>query len=310
MPFLHRCLSFLTLAASSLTVLILLGRFHWFLERLTHFRLPFAIGLLVLLTLLLAAKHWKSSIALAICFFLQAVPLSHHYLPFAKDARLGSGPELKVLTFNVLTSNPQKEDALAFLTAQNADLLCLQEISIEWLAALQPLRNQYPHAVSYPRSDNFGLLLFSKHPISSHFIEPEKLGTPYLTAEIDWHGTALTLINVHPLPPISSDAATSRNATLARIHHDTRHSTNPVIIAGDFNCTPYSPAFTPLKKNLRDTARGRGYPATWHRGNPLLGIPIDHLLHTDELVCTSRHIGPQLGSDHSPLIATFRLLTR
>lgn len=308
-PFLQKSLPLLTIGAFVLTILLLLARFHWLLERFTHFRLPFAIGLLILLTVFLWKKSWVTSLALALCLLLQAIPLSHHYLPFTRDTRPSHGPSLTVLTFNVLTNNPQKKEVLAFLTEQDPDLICLQETSSEWLAALQPLRQRYPHLISHPRSDPFGILLFSKHPITKQLLPSQKRASPYLTATIDWHGTPLNLINAHPLPPIHRDGARSRNDILARIRDDVAISTEagvPIIAAGDFNCTRYSPEFAPLKESLRDPARGRGYPATWQRGNPLLGIPIDHLLYTSDLVCTHYRIGPRNGSDHSAVIATFR----
>ncbi len=303
----------LTIGALLLTLLLLLARYHWFLERLTHFRLPFAGGLLILLAVVLVARFWKNSLALSLCLLLQVIPLSFHYLPFTPDTRSASDTVLKVITFNVLTHNPQKQEVLAYLIEEDADVICLQETNREWVTALQPLRNEYPHFISHPRSDNFGLLLFSKYPFTSTYLESKKLGTPHLIAEVQWQEAAFTLINAHPLPPISADAARTRNATLDRIHRDSLDAIKtgtPLIAAGDFNCTRYSPAFASLKKTLHDSSRGRGYPATWQRGNLLLGIPIDHLLHTSDFVATSYTVGPKLGSDHSPVVATFHFLPK
>ena len=307
MPFFKRLLTYSTIAAVILTTLLLLARLHWFLEMLTHFRLPCALGFLTLAILLLLTKSYKQVIAVSTCLFLQLIPLSHHYLPFTKDDRAGSGPQLKVITFNVLTSNPNKDQVLTFLKSENADLVCLQETSTEWLTALKPLKALYPHSIEYPRSDNFGLLILSRHPITSHQLDNNpSLATPYLRAKIDWLGNDLTIINAHPMPPMRKNAAQSNHATLALIQRHSTQTQNPLIVVGDFNHTAYSHRFNPLKKTLYDSSQGRGYPATWRRGHPLLALPIDHILYSKDLVCLERTIGERHGSDHSPIIATLQ----
>ena len=306
-PF-KRLLASASLAAILLTLLILLGNLHWFPQMLTHFRLPCALGFLTLIILLLICKLFKNALSITLCLILQLIPLSHHYLPMLKDNREGSGPQLKVISFNVLTSNPNKESVLQFLQNEQADIVCLQEVSTKWLAALRPLSAHYPYKLEFPRSDNFGLLILSKHFITNHQLNNSpSLATPYLTAEITWQDTKLTLINAHPTPPMSKQAYQANRKTLELIQSDSMNAQNSLIVVGDFNCSTYSPLFTPLKKALRDTSRGRGYPATWKHGHPLLGIPIDHILHSPDLICLHRRIGEQHGSDHSPIIATLQV---
>ena len=76
---------------------------------------------------------------------------------------------------------------------------------------------------------------------------------------------------------------------------------------GDLNVTPWSPYFRDLVKRtgLIDTGRKRGFQSTWKRNNPVFSIPIDHILHSEDLICTNRWIGPALGSDHRPVMAEF-----
>ena len=300
-------LTFAALASLLITALLLLARFHWRLEILSHFRLPFTLGLVLLLLLLVAVKARQRALLVGFCLLLQAIPLSQHYLPFTKDSREGSGPRFKVVTFNVLTRNKNHQEVHNFLQQQNADFIGLQEISREWVQALAPLSQSYPYSIEHPRSDNFGLLFFSKYPILSHNLdESPELGTPYLMVKIDWQGQPLTLIVSHALPPTGPTCAQARNNTFERMRADVSHSQSPLVLMGDLNCSTYSPYFKIASEGLRDSSRGRGYPATWRRGNPILGIPIDHMLYSDSLVCKERQIGPKHGSDHSPIIAIFQ----
>ena len=46
---------------------------------------------------------------------------------------------------------------------------------------------------------------------------------------------------------------------------------------------------------------------TWPTYNPLLWIPIDHCLVSPEIIVTDRQIGPDVGSDHYPIVVDLQL---
>lgn len=301
------CLLFAALVAALLTLLLLLGRVHWLFELFTHFRLPCAIGFFLLTIALLATKSFKSALGVTVCLILQLIPLSQHYLPFQKDTAIGSGPSLKIISFNILRINKEYTQVARFLERENPDLICLQEIDAAWLEGLSSLHRQFPYSKAHPTDKNTGLLLFSKFPLTQATIHVDsQLGTPYMTAQIDWNGQPLTLINAHPYPPFNGSHAKHLKNTFERIRRDTAQSEHPTIVVGDFNCTAYAHSFTHLGPELLDSARGRGYVASWKRGHPLLAIPIDQVLYSRDLVCHQRRIGPKNGSDHSPIIATLQ----
>ena len=83
-----------------------------------------------------------------------------------------------------------------------------------------------------------------------------------------------------------------------------------MIVAGDFNTTPWSPYFRDLvaAAGLRNAAEGHGYVGTWPAWFWPALIPIDHVLLKGPLVATSVRRGPAIGSDHFPIIADVRLL--
>jgi endonuclease/exonuclease/phosphatase (EEP) superfamily protein YafD len=49
---------------------------------------------------------------------------------------------------------------------------------------------------------------------------------------------------------------------------------------------------------------GFGLQPTWPAGQPWFAIPIDHLLHSDQLTTVERSTGPANGSDHRPIEVT------
>ena len=88
--------------------------------------------------------------------------------------------------------------------------------------------------------------------------------------------------------------------------------TEPLIVAGDFNVTPWSQHFhTALARSgLNDCAAGHGLAPSWPSQFPPLGIRIDHCWASQHWRSTDVRLGPSLGSDHLPLIADLELEKR
>ena len=73
--------------------------------------------------------------------------------------------------------------------------------------------------------------------------------------------------------------------------------------AGDFNLPPDSPMLAPLRRRFRDAfaEAGRGYGYTYPSRLPW--VRIDHILAGRHWTIDRCRVGPDLGSDHRPLIA-------
>jgi endonuclease/exonuclease/phosphatase (EEP) superfamily protein YafD len=81
-------------------------------------------------------------------------------------------------------------------------------------------------------------------------------------------------------------------------------SPGPIIVAGDFNCTPWSPLFADLlaATGLHDSALGFGTWPTWYSSLLPLGIKIDHVLVAHGVAVRNHQVGHDVGSDHFPVI--------
>jgi endonuclease/exonuclease/phosphatase (EEP) superfamily protein YafD len=120
-------------------------------------------------------------------------------------------------------------------------------------------------------------------------------------------GRRVVCYGVHPLPPMSPAYAADRDELFRQLAERVRREAGPVIVAGDFNATPWSHGMRPLvAAGLRDTQLGHGFSATWQRRIPIFAIPIDHVLVAGDLTAAARWTGPDLGSDHRPIVAELR----
>lgn len=295
------------IATVALTLFVGLARWHWLPELFSHFRILYALGFSLAFTLLLCRKRWWSASLVGLCLLLQLGTLGPHYLPFYKDRRAGQGEELKVISYNLLTRNTEEAAVVSFLKKEDADVVLILEVNHRWLKALAELDELYPYKAERPQEGYFGIVLLSKLPITSQeVVQPSAEQSRFMVADLDWNGENVRFFGAHPYTPLGKRWAASRNASLKAIKARSQATSGMQIIAGDLNCSAFSPHFRDLKKGLRDSARGRGYSATWRRGHPIWGIPIDHILTSESLVCEDFEIGPQNGSDHSPLIGRYR----
>lgn len=302
---LSRPLWVLLLGLAAATLFSFLGRLHWFLELFTHFPLQLAIGLGVLATASVLLRRWNAAAVAALCLAPNLVALSYYFpsSDFSSEA-----PTLRILSYNVLTQNDSHGEVLAYLQNSDADILFLMETNPEWVEALDPLRAKYPHSIEVPRIDNFGMILFSRHPIVSqkiHQFADASIAVPLIHAVIDLDDTHLDVIGCHPVPPVSARMSSSRNTYLTAITQRTTETRNPTLVLGDFNATVWSPFLRDFLEttSLHDTGHKQGFQSSWRRLNPFFSLPIDHVFHSDGVLCTGREIGPSMGSDHRPVIA-------
>jgi endonuclease/exonuclease/phosphatase (EEP) superfamily protein YafD len=277
-------------------VLGLFGRFHWTLDLFSHFRAQYAAALLGCAIGFFVLRQRKSALVsfLAGLLISTTILFSSQSLPPA-----GKAIPLKVISFNVNTSNTRQEEILQFLQAEDADVLFLMEVNDAWMTALHPLDAGYPYRLTAPREDNFGVAFYSKVPFRGEVKESGLFGVPWTDVVLENSG--VRLVAIHPLPPSGEENSRWRNEQLFEIAAMLRGKPRTVL-CGDLNLTPYSPWFPELlkKSGLRSTAPPCS--PTWMRHYPLFAIPIDHVLLSPDLTLASRKVGPSLGSDHSALV--------
>jgi len=190
------------------------------------------------------------------------------------------------------------------------DFVVLEEINDQWLSALALALPPYPYSATMPREDNFGIALFSKYPLIQNEIrEVGEAEVPTVIAEMALPDGRLTVIATHPLPPAGQEYSRLRNDQLARLPEIVKQANAPVLLLGDLNSTPWCSHFKQLlrQSGLKDSSQGRGVLGTWPAYLPILLIPIDHCLNTAGVHITKKTTGPNVGSDHFPLVVDFVL---
>ncbi len=287
----------------------LLGRHVWFLELFTHLKVQLACCFVLYAALEWAARRPRLAAASLAFAALNAAPALLLFLPAASGATPAQPPaaRLRILQANILTGNTNAPALLALVARENPDVVVLQEPDTRWLQQLAPLTNSHPVFAALPRDDNFGAALFCKtNALSAEiFLLGDPEGAPSAQARIAVGGRTLTVVGTHTLAPYNDYMWRGRNRYTLELAGRLRRTGGPLVVTGDFNNTPWSAhhrAFL-AASGLYDSAQGRGPQATWPASAPPLArIPLDHCFHSPDVRVLARRPGPDIGSDHLPLI--------
>lgn len=304
-----------SMAAVTLTALG--ADLHWFPELFAHFRphyIVVALGLAIP-TLLIGPRRFAGVLVLCIGVHVWAMAV----VPTAPivASTVARTDRLKLMTWNVHIANPGVREGIELIRGVGADVVLLQEIGESWREAIADLRKDYPHIAPTQPPYNGGNVILSRRPFSAIEAQTIRDGQDQdpeiLRVRVELGGRALDIVNVHPPYPVSA-AYAARFARHMRALGEVPRRTlgGPMIMAGDFNATPWSPRMLRLieQSKLRAVLHHRWWPATWPalpwRGLPahrVRGIPIDHVLITEHFQAVAIEREPPTGSDHHPLVA-------
>jgi len=293
------------------TVLALFAPLGWPFELFSHFRVQY-MALALVLAVLLA---WRRAAVPAVLALLIG---GWHALPWlaaplgAVASQACAGPAFTVATVNVQFSNEGRDAFRAWLAAQPADFLVIQEVTEAWAAEFEA-QTAYPHRHVLSREDPYGLALLSRWPMESvTLVDLAGDGLPSLAGIVDTGGQRIRFLGLHTHWPLTPALAAARDEALRGAAALASAADLPVVLLGDLNVTPDSPAFSRLldEAGLRDVMRGRGWRPTWLAEFWPLALRIDHVLVSSGLCVEHAEVGPALGSDHRPVVARLRMQPR
>ncbi len=270
----------------------------------SHFQLQyFLIGFVGTIVFFLA--DWKIILTLSFLTMVGSLYLLSPYLSYSKTSS-ASETSLKIATYNIHTSNNKYSEFRALIRKEQPEFFAAIEVDKTWTEELQKLNDLYPHRHEIPRSDNFGISVFSKHPftIVTTLLEDPSL-PPIIVARIKHNNKTAIVYSLHPLPPVRPNAYKIRNQLLTEIAKIVGQSDENAIVIGDLNNTMWSPSFRKFMRTsgLKDSRKSIGIIPTWPQSNPAFFIPIEHILVSKEMTVSSLKAVPIPGSDHKGLVA-------
>ncbi|MDE3743602.1 endonuclease/exonuclease/phosphatase family protein [Maribacter polysaccharolyticus] len=253
--------------------------------------------------------------------------------PFIKVFDANSEPEegdIKVLSFNVhgfsgiegRKNRIPKEKIIDFINRQNADIICLQEFD----SRLKGSFSYYPYEfVVLNESDKSPQTVFSKFPIiAKGSLNFPDTGNDALFVDLLIEKDTLRVYNVHlqslqVRPRSFKREATDRllnrlNQSFQKqqeqadmVQEDAAKVAHKKIICGDFNNSQFSSVYHTIKGDMKDSFHERGFGLGRTYVFKFLPFRIDFILTDPELEVRSHKNFDVRLSDHTPIMASFRL---
>lgn len=297
--------SYLVAAGAALATLIgHFGTYHWVLDLFSHFRFQYLVILvLCVFTFTIIKKYRLALFCLPFLIFN-----SWDIVPFyrSKQTLPKISNPVKIVCINLLSTNAEHALVKDFIDHENPDILVFLEYTPLWKTNLQNSFNTYSERIEKPQADNFGIAVFSKLPFDSKRILDFGLNNtpPSIKTNVILDKDTICLIATHPVPPIGLQAFQSRNAQLLALGEAIQEISQPTVLIGDLNTSSYSYFFHRLitKSGLSDSRIGFGIQPTWPGFFPIMYTTLDHCLISSNISVLSRRTGPDIGSDHFPVI--------
>ena len=194
-------------------------------------------------------------------------------------------------------------------------MLVIEESQKEDLPLWDSLKEEYPFQFPPPEiiAENEAYIL-SRYPINAEYryVHYGEETGKFIRLSVTKDGLPepISIYVNHTKVPLGERAHASRDMKLNAVSMEIRSDQSQHIIAiGDWNVTPFSPAFHDFVQNsrLRYTYFGVWPLTSWPSFLflPFLKIPIDHTMSSPNLTLINQIRGPHMYSDHHPLISTF-----
>lgn len=291
-----------------------LGRYHWILELFSHFMVQYAFASAAITVLLLLART-KGLVVLML-----AVTLFQFYdirTIWQKDHLIVNGDyeDVTLLQYNVNKDKIEVQPMADWIYTQipSTDIIVLLETTSRWNEALEPLNKAYPHHQTVDMRGGRNAVIFSRLPTDSikiEYVGDFKKPIMVMKSHTEKFRLPLSLTVMHPPPPVTEKKAVYRDEQLRAVSEIlSEDPTLYKVLAGDFNVSPWSYYFDQLihVSGLKNGHQGMGLHTTWPSWRNKLGITIDHTLVSPTIKVLSRVTGPNLGSDHLPVVTKLRI---
>lgn len=288
------------------------GRWIWWLDVMANFRAQYFVGLVIFGLLLMVSKWRRIGYLVLGVAAVNLVVVGPLYVgsPEVGDP---AAPSIRVLSFNVLSTNESYAEVIDYIKSTDADVVFLHEASRPWEVAMESAG--LDHRLIRPRSDRliFGTLVLVRadapETVSYGFAEGQPRAVSVSYRPRGWP-EPIEILATHPLAPTDEKRAKLRDAQLQFATDWATERGGPFAVVGDFNATPWSWPFRELMASggVRNSQIGFGLQPSFPATSPfLLRVPIDHLVYSEELLVRDRFLGPAMGSDHFPLVVDLEL---
>ena len=286
------------------TLFGLLDRVWWVFEPADVFRVQY---LFVLVAGALGGLLLRRPRLAALAAVLAAVNVAVLWTPDGPAVRDASSASssgvLRLLVANVEVGNTDFAAVHSLVAQTHPDLFGVIELTPLMARHLGKELTGYRTHVLATRDDAYGIGVYSRVPLLSAKVARFPAdGPPTIVARVRVGGQPVTVVVTHVRTPFAGSIHVRHLEALAAARSLLGKR---VVVCGDFNTPPWS---GPLRRfagdaRLHDVYGSHAWAAySWPTWASVLRVPIDDCFVSEQVAVTGHHDGPNVGSDHRPLV--------
>lgn len=291
------------LGLAAVIIGVLAGKLHPLLDLFAHFLLPAIIAALVM-ALLAALAGRTTTMLIFVGFVIALTALAWPWVQ--QPAKVpATGPRFTLMAFNVYYHNGQLERVAGLVRETRPDIVVLLEVEAHVRPQLDTVATQYPYRVECWQETWCDALVLSRLPLTDirSTLPAPKFRRPMGAVEVTIEDRKLTLFPAHLSLPYPLNGRDAQTGEIDEVIKTIAGIAGPRILTGDFNASPWATTMGKPQTQLNMTLLTGG-DGSWPTFLPrAMGIPIDHVLATQELALLSRKLFTVSGSDHRAVLA-------
>lgn len=264
------------------------GTLHPVCDSLAVFRLPLALGAMVLLLLTPRAVFWPAMMIGAMTMISVLWP----------RLQPGAPGDIAVYQKNLSFELEDHAPVIADILARRPDVVTLQEVTEANTVVLDGLAADYPTQALCPWRTVGGAAIATRWPALGDPVCVEDSG--FVALKVLGPSGPVWLVSLHLLWPWPHGQAEQVDRLIGLFEE----FDGPVLLAGDFNMVPWASAVRRLAAATGTVHSGPLAPTFYIAGR--IPLPIDHVLAGGG----AAEVLPMLGSDHNGVLALVSLPRR
>ena len=283
---------------------------YWLVDMFSHFPFQYALLSFGFLSVCLWRKNTILTALACLLFVFNVCTV----IDFGESIQAAVKGErsFKIYSANIHRFNKDLSGLSREIEEIDADIVLLTEVTSGHIEMLNELTQRFPYHIEYESFGRLGIgpVVFSKFPVLTYStLQLSEDGNFMVKATLNINQRKTMFYAVHAPNPSIRKYFPDRNRQFIELADDISEQSMPVIVAGDFNTTPWFYYFRRFLKltGLINTMVGFGPRATWRCRNMLCSIPIDFILTSKDFKVNKLKVGRYIGSDHYPVVVDFSL---
>ena len=220
--------------------------------------------------------------------------------------------KLRILSANVYTNNPHKQEFLKLIDDVQPDVLAVTELSESWHQAIESSAS-FVDSKTSARGDNFGIGLYARDGLlKTAKIEPIVDDLPFIHSQVALGSDYINFFVVHAVPPVNQRLKDKRDKMIDTVARHVRSQENLSVVCGDFNTTPWTKAYRSFVavSRLIDSQLSQGLKLTWRSASTVVSIPIDFCFVPKGTQVIKHQSFAVKGSDHNAILLELEISDR